>query len=38
MYQRPGERNPTEAILRDAPFLINMLLWGLAVVAIVYTA
>jgi 4-hydroxybenzoate polyprenyltransferase len=36
MYQRPGERNPTEAILRDAPFLINMLLWGLAVVWIVY--
>jgi 4-hydroxybenzoate polyprenyltransferase len=36
MYQRPGERNPTEAILRDAPFLINLLLWGLAVVWIVY--
>jgi 4-hydroxybenzoate polyprenyltransferase len=36
MYQRPGERNPTEAILRDAPFLINILLWGLAVVWIVY--
>jgi 4-hydroxybenzoate polyprenyltransferase len=38
MYQRPGERNPTEAILRDAPFLINMLLWGLAVIGIVYAA
>ena len=36
MYQRPGERNPTEAILRDAPFLINILLWGLTVVWIVY--
>lgn len=36
MYQRPGERNPTEAILRDVPFLVNMLLWGLAVVWIVY--
>ncbi len=36
MYQRPGERNPTEAILRDLPFLINMGLWGLAVVWIVY--
>lgn len=36
MYQRPGERNPTEAILRDPPFLINILLWGLAVVWIVY--
>jgi 4-hydroxybenzoate polyprenyltransferase len=36
MYQLPGERNPTEAILRDPPFLLNMLLWGLAVVWIVY--
>ncbi len=36
MYQRPGERNPTEAILRDAPFLINIVLWGLTVVWIVY--
>jgi len=36
MYQRPGERNPTEAILRDPPFLINLALWGLAVVWIVY--
>jgi 4-hydroxybenzoate polyprenyltransferase len=36
MYQRPTERNPTEAILRDMPFLINILLWGLTVVAIVY--
>ncbi len=36
MYQRPGERNPTEAILRDPPFLINILLWGLVVVWIVY--
>ena len=26
----------TEAILRDAPFLINILLWGLVVVWIVY--
>lgn len=36
MYQQPGERNPTEAILRDPPFLINMLLWSLAVLWIVY--
>jgi 4-hydroxybenzoate polyprenyltransferase len=36
MYQRPGARNPTEAILRDPPFLINILLWGLAVLWIVY--
>jgi len=38
MYQSPGARNPTEAILRDPPFLINMVLWGLAVVWIVYGA
>lgn len=36
MYQRPGERNPTETILRDPPFLVNILLWGLAVLWIVY--
>jgi 4-hydroxybenzoate polyprenyltransferase len=36
MYQNPGERNPTEAILRDPPFLINMVLWGLTVIWIVY--
>ena len=36
MYQKPSERNPTEAILRDPPFLINMMIWGAAVVWIVY--
>lgn len=36
IYQRPEKRNPTEAILRDPPFLINLLLWGLTVVGIVY--
>jgi 4-hydroxybenzoate polyprenyltransferase len=36
LYQRPGPRNPTEAILRDPAFLINLALWGLAVVWIVY--
>ena len=36
MYQRPERQNPTEAILRDPPFLINIFLWGLAVVWIVY--
>lgn len=36
VYQRPGRRNPTEAILRDGPFLANLALWGLAVVWIVY--
>ena len=36
LYQRPGPRNPTEAILGDAPFLLNLLLWGGLVVALVY--
>jgi len=36
VYQRQEERNPTEAILRDLPFLINIALWGAAVLAIVY--
>jgi 4-hydroxybenzoate polyprenyltransferase len=36
MYQRPEQRNPTEAILRDPPSLINLLLWGVVVVWIVY--
>jgi 4-hydroxybenzoate polyprenyltransferase len=36
IYQRPGERNPTEAILADGPFLLNLALWGLAVLWIVY--
>lgn len=36
MYQKPGAKNPTEAILEDPPFLINILVWGLAVVWILY--
>jgi 4-hydroxybenzoate polyprenyltransferase len=36
MYQRPGAKNPTEAILSDVPFLLNILIWGVAVVSIVY--
>ncbi len=36
IYQRPAERNPTEAILRDLPFLANLGLWVLAVLWIVY--
>lgn len=35
-YQRTDEKNPTETILGDAPFLINLLVWALAVVWIVY--
>ena len=36
VYQRPGEASPTEALLRDVPFLVNLVLWGLAVLWIVY--
>ncbi len=36
IYQRPENRNPTEAILSDPPFLANLLLWGAAVIWIVY--
>lgn len=35
-YQVSDPRNPTEAILRDVPFLVNLVLWGLAVVSVVY--
>ncbi len=36
IYQRPGRRNPTEEILTDLPSLVNLALWGLAVLWIVY--
>lgn len=36
IYQKHTNRNPTEAILRDPPFLINILLWALAALWIVY--
>ena len=36
IYQRKTRRNPTEALLRDAPFLANMALWAGAVLWIVY--
>ena len=36
IYQRPEERNPTEALLSDMPFVINVVLWGLLVLWIVY--
>jgi len=36
IYQKQTGRNPTEAILRDVPFLINIVIWALAVVWIVY--
>lgn len=36
IYQKPGRRNPTEAVLTDLPSVINLLLWGLLVLWIVY--
>ncbi len=36
IYQRPSERNPTEAILGDKPFLINIGLWVASVVWVIY--
>lgn len=36
IYQRHTNRNPTEAILRDPPFLINLLIWAMAALWIVY--
>ncbi len=36
IYQAPDERNPTEAILTDPPFLANLALWGLVVVWMLY--
>ena len=36
IYQQKTRRNPTEALLRDAPFLANMALWAGAVLWIVY--
>ncbi|HSM14094.1 MAG TPA: decaprenyl-phosphate phosphoribosyltransferase [Thermoanaerobaculia bacterium] len=36
LYQRPSEKNPTEAILTDWPFLANMALWSALVMALVY--
>lgn len=36
VYQTRDTRNPTEAILTDLPSLANLVLWGLAVLWIVY--
>lgn len=36
VYQKPHEKNPTEAILADPPFLLNLVLWALTVIWIVY--
>ena len=36
IYQRHDKRNPTEAILHDLPSVINVVLWGVVVLWIVY--
>jgi 4-hydroxybenzoate polyprenyltransferase len=36
LHQRPGTRNPTESILTDVPFLVNMALWGAVVLVLIY--
>ena len=36
IYQVSTPRNPTEAILRDLPFVLNVGLWGLTVIAVIY--
>jgi 4-hydroxybenzoate polyprenyltransferase len=36
VYQVTDERNPTEAILHDPPSVLNVALWGAAVIAIIY--
>lgn len=36
VYQRPGSRNPTEEILSDPPFLVNLILWSLGVGWVLY--
>ena len=36
IYQRTDQRNPTEALLFDLPFMLNVMLWGIVVLWIVY--
>ena len=36
IYQKHERKNPTESILTDLPSMVNVLLWGLAVLWIVY--
>ncbi|MEO8275545.1 MAG: decaprenyl-phosphate phosphoribosyltransferase [Thermoanaerobaculia bacterium] len=36
LYQRPGAASPTDAILHDPPFLVNLGLWGVAVLVLIY--
>ena len=36
MYQRPGHANPTEEVLSDPPFLVNVGLWSAVVLWVLY--
>jgi len=36
LYQRSDLASPTEAILHDAPFLVNLALWGVTVLLLIY--
>ena len=36
MYQAPEQINPTEAVIKDLPSLLNIALWGCSVLGIVY--
>jgi 4-hydroxybenzoate polyprenyltransferase len=36
VYQKTGERNPTEALLLDRPFLINLGMWAATVLLVLY--
>lgn len=36
VYQRPRRRNPTEAVLKDIPSVVNLVIWGVAVLVIIY--
>ncbi|HXT21643.1 MAG TPA: decaprenyl-phosphate phosphoribosyltransferase [Thermoanaerobaculia bacterium] len=35
-YQRPGHANPTEEVLTDLPFLVNVGLWAAVVLGVLY--
>lgn len=35
-YHREGGGSPTETILRDWPFLVNLILWGVTCLAVIY--
>lgn len=36
LYQKSDAASPTDAILRDPPFLVNLVLWGAMVLVLIY--